>query len=726
LLGSGAILSNTMTLNTNPQTRGSDSELQETRVEDCSSSRKRERDGADINGRRSYFLEIDDVDRTESLDITSEAAIAGNSGSLEHSDTEKDSRAPHESGVRPTRSKCWQDFDRKEIAGIRYAVCKHCSKMLKLVKSAGTGTMRHHIAMHKKNDSISKRGGRQTSIDAFKKEVTDPGGTEYQYLPILSEDQRKMLVLWMSKRNIPLAEVEDPDFRLFLLSMNPSVRCVSRNTVKSWSMDLYEEMKNYMSNILSNEAGGLCVAVDGWTSESQNRSYIGIVVSFIHNWERKSCLLSLREPESDSQTAEVVAQAIYEELKAFNVHKNLFAMISDNGSNMIAAWPVLIELLAKDGIQLDQDMHARCVCHVVNILVRGFLKDIGANKPMSASTVPKKDESQARPHADAVNLIRFLTVYIHSSPKRLKRFKTHQMVLGKVLLPMTETITRWNSTFLMLERALQIKEALSAGLIGEEFVSQALPTNATWECIRTIVDFLSPFHRITQQLQGNVALTASIPCYNEMFDHVEDWKDSLRTKLGPGSRLEEVAWKTALEKCTDMLKKYYVKTDSKLYSGVTYCDPRMRNYYWKDAGYESVWISRALAQVKEVYASKYLLHGKARMHQSNADYDESDPVQRVMKARLVDNGDELSMYERGAPADGDPLSWWKLHEPTFPGLSKMARDMLGVPATTASAERIFSQAKLIMTDQRSRLDSDTAGKLVSIGSWMRTFDVGIQ
>jgi hypothetical protein len=162
------------------------------------------------------------------------------------------------------------------------------------------------------------------------------------------------LVLWLTKRNIPLAEVDDPAFREFLLRMNPSVRCISRNTAKSCALEVYDKLKKYICNILANEAGGLCVSVDGWTSESQNKSYIGIIVSFIHNWERKSCLLSLRQPESDSQTAEVVAQAIYDELKSFNVRKNIFAMISDNGCNMVAAWPVLIELLAKDGISCRQ------------------------------------------------------------------------------------------------------------------------------------------------------------------------------------------------------------------------------------------------------------------------------------------------------------------------------------------------------------------------------------
>jgi hypothetical protein len=67
-----------------------------------------------------------------------------------------------------------------------------------------------------------------------------------------------------------------------------------------------------------------------------------------------------------------------------------------------------------------------------------------------------------------------------------------------------------------------------------------------------------------------------------------------------------------------------------------------------------------------------------------------------MRPRILDNGDEISLYEQGQVGDEDPLHWWKIHESTFPGLAKMSQDMLAVPATKASAERVFSQAKLLL------------------------------
>jgi hypothetical protein len=95
--------------------------------------------------------------------------------------------------------------------------------------------------------------------------------------------------------------------------------------------------------------------------------------------------------DHESQTGEVLENVIYRELKRFKIHSKLFAMASDNGSNMVAAWPILVDLCAKDGAIIDEDMHARCVCHVINIVVRAFLKDIGANLSLSSVQLADQD-----------------------------------------------------------------------------------------------------------------------------------------------------------------------------------------------------------------------------------------------------------------------------------------------------------------------------------------------
>jgi hypothetical protein len=97
-----------------------------------------------------------------------------------------------------------------------------------------------------------------------------------------------------------------------------------------------------------------------------------------------------------------------------------------------------------------------------------------------------------------------------------------------------------------------------------------------------------------------------------------------------------------------------------------------------------------------------------------------------MKKREHASMDEISMYEEGYPTTSttDSLQWWTLHEAEFPGIARMSADMFCILATTARVERLFLQAKLILTDGRSVLDSEIAGKIASLGSWFRDFDFG--
>jgi hypothetical protein len=52
------------------------------------------------------------------------------------------------------------------------------------------------------------------------------------------------------------------------------------------------------------------------------------------------------------------------------------------------------------------------------------------------------------------------------------------------------------------------------------------------------------------------------------------------------------------------------------------------------------------------------------------------------------------------PMNTDPLEWWTANEINFPVLMVMARQYLGVPATSASVERLFSLAGRAFDDLR--------------------------
>jgi hypothetical protein len=52
-----------------------------------------------------------------------------------------------------------------------------------------------------------------------------------------------------------------------------------------------------------------------------------------------------------------------------------------------------------------------------------------------------------------------------------------------------------------------------------------------------------------------------------------------------------------------------------------------------------------------------------------------------------------------------PLTFWKTYEHQFFGLSKLAKKFLGVPASSANVERMFSISGHIMSNKRRRMSS---------------------
>lgn len=84
-----------------------------------------------------------------------------------------------------------------------------------------------------------------------------------------------------------------------------------------------------------------------------------------------------------------------------------------------------------------------------------------------------------------------------------------------------------------------------------------------------------------------------------------------------------------------------------------------------------------------------------------------------MTTKLSDDGSELDRYYRlNLPQPvNNPIQWWLSQQSSFPTLSKLALDLLAIPAIAANCKREFSLAKLTISSQRHSLQPDTIEKL---------------
>ena len=67
-----------------------------------------------------------------------------------------------------------------------------------------------------------------------------------------------------------------------------------------------------------------------------------------------------------------------------------------------------------------------------------------------------------------------------------------------------------------------------------------------------------------------------------------------------------------------------------------------------------------------------------------------------------------------AMKDVNILHWWRDHEKVLPNLSKVAKKVLTVPASSAKSERVFSTGGNFVTKKRSRLSPKKVEELIVI------------
>jgi hAT family C-terminal dimerisation region len=73
----------------------------------------------------------------------------------------------------------------------------------------------------------------------------------------------------------------------------------------------------------------------------------------------------------------------------------------------------------------------------------------------------------------------------------------------------------------------------------------------------------------------------------------------------------------------------------------------------------------------------------------------------------------------------DPVNWWKGSRTLYPKLSKMARDVLAVPATGTGVEREFSISGRVVTKQRNCLAPSTIRDIMQYKRWVLRHGIAI-
>ncbi|KAG2694267.1 hypothetical protein I3760_08G134200 [Carya illinoinensis] len=578
---------------------------------------------------------VEEYENENSIGISLVEAISDNDGdtantqapntvSTENASIELQTVA-NERKKRKRTSDVWNDFVEVDRDGVKQPQCKWCKTLFKASRSSSMTTLRRHLLTFLAVESKEVDGNFTVSNFTY-----DRGRV------------RELAAHMILYHEYPFSMMEHVVFNKFMSANTPYWEKMSRALAKKECMRTYENEKAKLRTLLKH-VNKVHITTDMWTS-CQKLSYMVVTVHFIDaDWHLQRRVLNFCNVPPP-HTGLLIADALEKCFQTWGIENKISSITVDNASSNDVAIRIL-----KEDFRLKRTLtvggklfHVRCCAHITNLLVQYGLGEI----------------------RDIVDCVRDGIKYLVASENRLKQFseiaKQLQLPSKKLIL---DVPTRWNSTYLMLDAAIQFKEVF--------------PRYVT-----------------------NIVSGSDYPIANLFLSEVWRMKDI----LGKKSRDENEYMKSMVRKMSAKFDKYWGECNL-LMSIAAVLDPRFKTNIDH--------VSQVLHELYDEYVHEYNSTLEAQREQDNARMNVSGSSSSPSKSEL-DNYLEESIYicEEGSDASFNALDWWKTNSLKFRTLSKLARDILATPITTVSSESTFSAGGRVIDPHRASLSTETVQMLL--------------
>ncbi|KAK7881406.1 hypothetical protein WMY93_029815 [Mugilogobius chulae] len=308
--------------------------------------------------------------------------------------------------------------------------------------------------------STQKQPPKHTTQSSMRQFLPKPMTTAKQ--TTTDEELAKMIALDFQ----PFSIVDDRGFNKFVYALNPMYALPSRKTLcQKMIPDLYHRQQESLQERVK-KATSVCLTTDSWTSRTTT-SFLSVTCHFIENYKMVSCLLDCFE-FSDRHTSENLAEELLKVAKEWNVENKVVCCVTDNAANITKA------------IKILKWIHHPCLAHTINLVVKDALKVIKAD----------------------VDKVKAIVEFFHRSTTATHKLKSTQQQMGIPELKLKqECITRWNSTFHMLKRILESKDAVISTLAVISAPVDPL-SQEEWEVLQEACIVLEPFEQVTVEISA--------------------------------------------------------------------------------------------------------------------------------------------------------------------------------------------------------------------------------
>ncbi|KAJ0769889.1 putative transcription factor C2H2 family [Helianthus annuus] len=537
-----------------------------------------------------------------------------------------------------------------------------------------------------------------------------PGGVPIMQTSLPALDQAmymEKLAYSIIKHNYPFSYVEHEGTRDLHKFLHRDVTPITRNTAKADVLRIYDREKTNLKEKLQKVTSRICLTIDLWSSITTD-GYMVLTAHYIDDsWVLRKKILNFKViPPPHS--GELLAEYMVNFLGDWGIEKKVFTITVDNAKyNDVLVNCLNTHFRVNRVLLCDGDFtHVRCCAHVLNLIVQGGLKVIEG----------------------VIEKVRESVKYVRGSSDRKYKFAEciHHLSLQCGKKVRQDIVTRWNSTYLMLDSALAYRNAYARlALVDSRY--KTFPSEQEWARVETITEFLKPFYNITTLFSGTSYPTSDLYFHNvwKIQKCIEDQIDNVDKVLSDMAK--------------EMKKKFdkYWESYSMVLSFAVVLDPRYKfklvEFCFKKLNMtekeRKAKIDIIFKGMQKLYDMEYgiLSRKTSTAGSSNICVDTSDDLEGfesfTSEYRNVEKEkSQLEMYLKEPVLDRkeelDILQYWKENQRRYPQLSLMARDILSIPITTLASESPFSIGGTVLSKYRSSLLSSNVEALLCARDWL--------
>ncbi|OBS15909.1 hypothetical protein FPOA_27961 [Fusarium poae] len=556
--------------------------------------------------------------------------------------------------------------------------CKHCDKTY--ASSGGTAAPAKHLMDPPPDGHGLPKGAPRTAKVTTIRTIIEQARVAAEENPrkrrrlndqsgdSIEPDQLEALyVSFITACSLPFRLVECPEFRALLAYINNDIETWlpdTHDTVKTWIMRQYGCQKERVKQRIQSAKSRIHISCDLWTSPN-SLAILGVVAHYVtEDGQLEHHVLALKDIDSEHDRSHL-AVAILKVVDEWGFASKLGYFVMDNAGNndtMMRSLSLVHRL--------------RCQGHIINLAAKAFLfvtdnEKLELDDPGVHNVTLKHIEAWRK--KGPLGKIHNFVVFIQRSVQRSQKFLTisHNHCAGDELS---------SEDWIILEKIKSFLEKL-------KMTTKALESSfATLDNVLLAMDF------VLAQFEAGKEACIDDPIMAPMYN--SGW-----------ARLD----------------KYYRLTDeSPAYVAAIVLHPSHKWHYIQE-NWQKEWVESSKKLTETLWNDYKPVESPLPLCEvpSTTTNEFLNWRNKHLQPSLVT--DEYERYCNSERVYGftSALAWWleETQQKNHPNLSEMAVGILSIPAMSAEPERLFSGAKITITDRRNRLGSDVVEALECLKSW---------